>query len=138
MDLTSLVVIRHSTKAHILHESLRRELQPTTGWDGGVDQIFEGTQPMLTRVKFVKKAQRLGFSLDEIVEWLRLEDSAHCKETSDLAERKLQDIRGKLADLASMEAGLAALVRACRAPKGNVSCPLIASLQQGTNHVEKR
>lgn len=86
----------------------------------------------MTRVRFVKSAQRLGFSLDEIGELLRLEDGTHCEEASRLAERKLKDVRGKLADLARMEAALSGLVRACRARKGNVSCPLIASLQGGT------
>jgi MerR family mercuric resistance operon transcriptional regulator len=54
-------------------------------------------------VKFVKSAQRLGFSLDEIAELLRLEDGTHCDEASRLAEHKLQDVRAKLADLARME-----------------------------------
>jgi MerR family mercuric resistance operon transcriptional regulator len=83
----------------------------------------------VARVKFVKAAQRLGFSLDEIQELLRLEDGAHCEEASSLAEHKLKDIREKLADLTRMEAVLSELVCACHARKGNVSCPLIASLQ---------
>ncbi|MBI3284105.1 MAG: Hg(II)-responsive transcriptional regulator [Burkholderiales bacterium] len=83
----------------------------------------------VTRVRFVKSAQRLGFSLDEIAELLRLDDGAHCDEASHLAEHKLQDVREKLADLARMEAVLSELVCACHARKGNVSCPLIASLQ---------
>ncbi len=33
----------------------------------------------VTRVRFVKSAQRLGFSLDEIAELLRLEDGTHCE-----------------------------------------------------------
>src|SRR3569833_2587283 len=48
----------------------------------------------VTRVRFVKSAQRLGFSQDEISELLRLEDGTHCDEASSLAERKLQDVRG--------------------------------------------
>src|SRR3546814_6621658 len=36
----------------------------------------------VTRVRFVKSAQRLGFSLDEIAELLRLEDGTHCEEAS--------------------------------------------------------
>lgn len=83
----------------------------------------------VTRVRFVKSAQRLGFSLDEIAELLRLEDGTHCKEARDLAEHKLNDVRTKLADLKSMETALSKLVRACRARSGKVSCPLIASLQ---------
>lgn len=82
----------------------------------------------LERVRFVKSAQRLGFSLDEIAELLRLEDGTHCKEASMLAEHKLKDVREKLADLTRMEAALSQLVRSCRATKGSVSCPLISAL----------
>ncbi|EQQ61245.1 mercuric resistance operon regulatory protein [Escherichia coli HVH 109 (4-6977162)] len=83
----------------------------------------------VVRVKFVKSAQRLGFSLDEIAELLRLDDGTHCEEASSLAEHKLKDVREKMADLARMETVLSELVCACHARKGNVSCPLIASLQ---------
>lgn len=84
------------------------------------------------RVRFMKSAQRLGFSLDEIGELLRLEDGTHCEEAGSLAEHKLKDVREKLADLTRMETALSELVCACRARKGNVSCPLIASLQGET------
>lgn len=85
----------------------------------------------VTRVRFVKSAQRLGFSLDEIAELLRLEDGTHCEEASSLAEHKIKDVREKQADLALMEAALSSLVLACHATKGKVSCPLIESLQGG-------
>jgi len=83
----------------------------------------------VTRVRFVKSAQRLGFSLDEVAELLRLDDGTHCDEASHLAEHKLQDVREKMADLVRMETVLSELVSACHARKGNVSCPLIATLQ---------
>ncbi len=85
----------------------------------------------VTRVRFVKSAQRLGFSLDEIAELLRLDDGTHCEEASSPAEHKLQDVREKMTDLARMETVLSELVFACHARQGNVSCPLIASLQGG-------
>lgn len=84
------------------------------------------------RVRFVKTAQALGFSLDEVAELLRLEDGTHCSEASALAESKLADVRGKLADLRRMERALSDLVRACHARRGNISCPLVATLQKGT------
>ena len=83
----------------------------------------------VARVKFVKSAQRLGFSLDEVAGLLRLDDGAHCDEARVLAEQKLGDVRGKLADLRRIESVLVQLVHDCCASHGTVSCPLIVSLQ---------
>ncbi|MDT8835829.1 Hg(II)-responsive transcriptional regulator [Paraburkholderia fungorum] len=94
---------------------------------GGIRRYGEAD---VARVRFVKSAQRLGFSLDEVADLLRLEDGTHCSEASSLAAHKLSDIRAKLADLARMESVLSQLVCACEASKDSVSCPLIASLQQ--------
>lgn len=96
---------------------------------GGIRRYGEAD---VARVRFVKSAQRLGFSLDEIAELLRLEDGTHCEEASRMAEHKLKDVREKLADLARMEAALAEIVQACHSRKGNFSCPLVASLQGET------
>jgi MerR family mercuric resistance operon transcriptional regulator len=95
---------------------------------GGIRRYGEAD---VTRVRFIRSVQWLGFSLDEIADLLRLEDGTHCNEASSLAEHKLRDIQDKLADLRRMEAVLAQLVCACHSRKGHVSCPLIASLQRG-------
>lgn len=84
----------------------------------------------VTRVRFVKSAQRLGFSLDEIADLLLLEDGAHCNEAREQAERKLVDVREKLAHLTRIEGALAELVARCGAVRGPVRCPLIAALHQ--------
>ncbi|CAN7234838.1 MULTISPECIES: Hg(II)-responsive transcriptional regulator [unclassified Variovorax] len=83
----------------------------------------------VARVRFVKSAQRLGFSLDEVAGLLTLDDGAHCDEARQLAEQKLADVRAKLADLHRIESVLATLVDDCCASRGRVSCPLIAALQ---------
>lgn len=83
----------------------------------------------VARVRFVKSAQRLGFSIDEVAGLLRLDDGAHCDEARVLAEQKLEDVREKLADLQRIESVLAQLVDDCCASQGTVSCPLIVSLQ---------
>ena len=83
----------------------------------------------LGRVRFIKSAQRLGFSLDEIAQLLQLEDGTHCDEAREYAQQRLFDVRAKLADLQRIEAALADLVDRCCAVRGNVSCPLIATLQ---------
>lgn len=82
----------------------------------------------VARVKFVKSAQRLGFSLDEVAELLRLDDGTHCEEARVYAEQKLKDVRGKLADLQRIESVLMQVVHDCCASQGTVSCPLIISL----------
>ena len=82
----------------------------------------------VARVRFVKAAQRLGFSLDEIAGLLRLDDGAHCDEARVMAEQKLTDVRAKLRDLRRMEGALKAVVADCCATRGTVTCPLIASL----------
>ena len=84
----------------------------------------------VARVRFVKSAQRLGFRLDEIAELLRLEQGAQCDEARALAERKINDVRQKISDLARIEAALAELIVRCCATTGPVSCPLIESLQK--------
>jgi MerR family mercuric resistance operon transcriptional regulator len=84
----------------------------------------------VARVRFVKSAQRLGFSLDEVAGLLTLDDGTHCDEARQLAEQKLADVRGKLADLHRIESVLATVVRDCCASHGTVSCPLIAALQE--------
>jgi MerR family mercuric resistance operon transcriptional regulator len=83
----------------------------------------------LARVRFIKSAQRLGFSLDEIAELLKLEDGTHCREARSLAELKLVSVREKLADLQRIESVLNQLVVRCASAQGAVVCPLIASLQ---------
>lgn len=84
----------------------------------------------VARVKFVKAAQRLGFSLDEVADLLTLDDGRRCDDARQLAELKLTDVRSKLADLRRIENVLATLVRDCCASQATASCPLIASLQQ--------
>lgn len=82
----------------------------------------------VARVKFVKSAQRLGFSLDEIAGLLALDDGTHCTEARRVAEQKLADVRAKLDDLRRIESVLAELVTRCHAGRGTISCPLIAAL----------
>ena len=86
----------------------------------------------VARVRFVKSAQRLGFSLDEVAGLLTLDDGTRCNQARELGQHKLATVRAKLADLQRIETVLSVLVRDCKARRGTVSCPLIAALQQHT------
>ena len=83
----------------------------------------------VARVRFVKSAQSLGFTLDEIAGLLRLEDGTHCEEARAAAEEKLEGVRAKLDDLRRIERVLGKLVEECCAATGSVRCPLISALQ---------
>ncbi len=82
----------------------------------------------LARLLFVRSAQRLGFSLDEVSQLLTLADGTHCSEAAEIAERHLADVRARLAELNRMESLLAKLVKQCKTQRSTVSCPLIESL----------
>ena len=81
---------------------------------------------------FIRQAQELGFSLDEVGELLKLEDGTHCSAARALGERKLADVQRRLADLRRIESVLKNLMKRCRSLDGRVRCPLIASLQEST------
>ncbi len=83
----------------------------------------------IARVRFVKAAQRLGFSLEEIAGLLKLDDGAHCDAARRMAEHKLSDVRAKLVDLHRIESALGSLVADCCSTKGTVKCPLISALR---------
>lgn len=85
----------------------------------------------LGRVRFIKSAQRLGFSLDEVADLLTLQDGTQCEQAREQAHKKLSDVRQRIADLQRIEAALADLVKRCLDSLGRVRCPLIDALHEG-------
>ena len=83
----------------------------------------------VARVRFIKSAQRIGFTLAEIAVLLQLEDGTHCREAQAIATHKLTDVQGRIDELQRMAAVLQDLVKACGSTRGKIKCPLIASLQ---------
>jgi len=82
----------------------------------------------LKRVRFIKRAQALGFSLDEVALLLGLSDGKHCAETKVLAERKLTVVEEKIADLAAIQSALKGLVTKCSQGSRASGCPVIDAL----------
>lgn len=77
------------------------------------------------RVRFIKRAQALGFTLDEVGALLTLDAACTCTETRGLAARKLAMIERKMADLAAMHQVLGGLVQQCDVGGGSAACPII-------------
>ncbi|HEY7983566.1 MAG TPA: Hg(II)-responsive transcriptional regulator [Ktedonobacterales bacterium] len=85
----------------------------------------------VSRLHFIKRAQALGFSLEEVAALLGLSRASACAETRAVAVRKVVLIDRKLADLAAMRAALADLVIQCDANQADqveLACPIIVAL----------
>ena len=72
--------------------------------------------------------QELGFTLDEIVHLLSLEDSP-CSQAQALANNKLEKVQTKILDLRRLESALKVLLSQCHENDDKSHCPIIDSLQ---------
>lgn len=89
------------------------------------------TDESVRRVRFIKRAQELGFTLREIKELLalRFEPATSCGDVRKRAETKLSDIDQKISDLKRMRKTLSRLATACPG-RGDVGdCPILESLE---------
>lgn len=88
---------------------------------------------MVRRVRFIKRAQELGFSLKEIKELLalRVDPATTCADVRQQAEAKVNDIDEKIRTLRSMRKVLTRLVAACPSRGPTDDCPILDSLDGG-------
>ena len=80
------------------------------------------------RLRFIKRAQSLGFSLDEVKLLLDLSVGEHCAETRMLAQHKKRLVERKIGDLRAMQRALDRLLRACGSGSRGRGCPIIENL----------
>lgn len=82
------------------------------------------------RLVFIRRAQALGFSLDDIRELLSLHEraGATAAEVKRLTAARAREVEAKLRDLERMREGLAALAAACSGEGPACECPILAAL----------
>ena len=82
-------------------------------------------------VRFVKRAQQLGFTLNEIEELLHLADGGpdNCDAARRVAEERLADLEAKIADLLRIRDSLDSLVTTCSRPRQERECPLLDAIR---------
>lgn len=82
------------------------------------------------RVRFVKRAQELGFSLKEIKELLTLRASprARCGDIRERASEKIEDIDAKIRTLRAMRKSLSKLVSECSGKGPITNCPILEAI----------
>ena len=90
--------------------------------------IRQYSQQSLQRLHFIRQAQSLGFTLDEVRVLLRQNDGGSCSTARALAEQKLSLVEERLKDLGRLGAELKHLIGQCHANDSEVSCPLIDTL----------
>jgi MerR family transcriptional regulator, copper efflux regulator len=85
------------------------------------------------RVRFIKRAQELGFSLREIKELmeLRIAPGATCAHVKKHAEAKIGDIEDKIRSLQRMKRALKNLTAACGGRGAVSACPILDALEDG-------
>ncbi|MEE9139476.1 MAG: heavy metal-responsive transcriptional regulator [Alphaproteobacteria bacterium] len=109
----------------------RRGLIPRPARTASNYRIY--TEDAARRVLFIKRAQALGFSLEEIKDLLSLKASpvARCGEVREIAAEKIRTIDDKVDALEAMRVALSKLIAEC-AGEGPVSdCPILESLEAG-------
>jgi MerR family transcriptional regulator, copper efflux regulator len=87
----------------------------------------------LGRLRFIKRAQALGFTLNEVKQLLALRFSPGitCTDVRKRAQAKLADIQQKIDSLHAMKRALQQLVSACAADGPASDCSFLANLEQG-------
>lgn len=132
-DTTTFKVGEVATRANVNKETVRyyekRNLIPEPDRRRSGYRIF--TQRHIDQIKFIKRAQELGFTLSEIKELLDLRMGEHtsCSEVRSEAQEKYQDVVEKIEDLQRIKKTLIDLIDSCSGdgPKGD--CPILSALE---------
>jgi len=128
-----LTIGRLATKARVGVETIRyyqeRGLLPIPHSSGGYRQY---PIALVDRIRFIKRAQELGFSLDEISELLRLDEKIDRRTIRNIANKKIGITQQKIEDLTRMKSTLERLVSACTSSEAKQRCPIIVSLSGPT------
>lgn len=93
------------------------------------------TQRHVDQIKFIKRAQNLGFTLSEIKELLalRLDGSISCERVRVKAQEKFENVNRKIHDLNRIQDVLAELIEECKADGTTDDCVILNALE-GERH----
>jgi MerR family transcriptional regulator, copper efflux regulator len=116
-------VNRETVRYYERHALLPRPPRTVSGY-----RVF--SEDALRRLRFVRRAKALGFSLREVKELLGLRvGSPHlCARVRARARAKIDDIDRRIEELRRMRAALERLVDACEAQRTTSSCPILDRL----------
>lgn len=88
------------------------------------------SEDAVSRLKFIRRAQELGFSLKEISELLslRVDKNTTCGDFKNIAEVKISEIEEKIRSLNGIKKALTKLVALCSGEGPTSECPIVETL----------
>lgn len=112
----------------VLYYERRRLLSPARRSEAGYRLYGPETAQVIV---FVKNAQELGFTLDEVSELLRLrvDRRSRCASVKKKAQARLRMVREKISGLRAIERTLGRLLKTCVARGTTDACPILESLE---------
>jgi MerR family copper efflux transcriptional regulator len=84
----------------------------------------------VARLRFIRRAQALGFTLKEIKDLLALSAQRDVGRVKRSAQAKLRDVETRIADLVRVRDGLATLIDACPGHGRSADCPILRALTE--------
>lgn len=84
----------------------------------------------LKRLRFIRRAKALGFTLEDIRGLLSLSDERNVAKVKHAAESKLSDVEQRIAELQRIRKGLRTLIAACPGHGRAEACPILNALNQ--------
>jgi Cu(I)-responsive transcriptional regulator len=100
-------------------------LSPRTRLDSGYRRYGEVE---VSRLRFIRRAQALGFSLKEVKELLAISSQRDVARVKRKAQEKLTDVERRIAELERVRNGLANLISACPGHGRAADCPILKAL----------
>lgn len=122
------VAKRAGVNLQTLHYYERRGLLPPARRSDGNYRLYD--EDGIRRVRFIKRAQGLGFTLEEIKELLslRAEPREKCNEVRVRAEAKLADVEERIRSLGAIREALGSLIDECTERRPASECPILSAL----------
>ncbi len=116
--------------AHTLRYYEKIELLPTITKNQSGQRVY--SESIIQRIQFIRRAQRMQFSLDEIKQLINL-DQATSKpkpEAQAIVKAKLVDINDSLDDLLILKENLSQLLLSCESSDQNEKCPILEGFKK--------
>ena len=109
--------VRYYERRRLLIQPVRRP--------GGIRKYSEAD---LARLRFIKRAQSAGFTLDEVEDLIGFRHSQACHDTRQVLSTKLREVEGRLAELRRLRDDLKGLIERCDADGSETYCPALDEL----------